>query len=67
MFISRALIARIICILHNLCYTKDTNRAERELDSHVDRSKDGGLLNDLNNTTQLVKVLSGVIFLSLFL
>ena len=61
------MIARIICILHNLCYTKDTKRAERELDSLVDRSKDGGLLNDLNNTTQLVKVLSGVIFLSLFL
>ena len=36
-FISRAMIARIICILHNLCYTKDTKRAERELDSLVDR------------------------------
>ena len=26
-----------ICILHNLCYTKDTKRAERQLDSNVDR------------------------------
>lgn len=25
------------CLLHNLCYTKDTKRAERELDSLVDR------------------------------
>jgi len=34
---SRAMIARMICILHNLCYTKNTKRAERELDSLVDR------------------------------
>ena len=64
---SRLMIAQKICIMYNLCYTKDTKRAELQLDSSVDRSKDGGLLNDLNNTTQLVKVLSGVIFLSLFL
>ena len=25
------------CLLHNLCYTKDTKRAELQLDSLVDR------------------------------
>ena len=36
-FISRLMISQKICIMHNLCYTKDTKRAERELDSLVDR------------------------------
>jgi len=34
---SRLMISQKICIMHNLCYTKDTKRAERELDSLVDR------------------------------
>ncbi len=37
------MIAQKICIMYNLCYTKDTKRAELQLDSSVDRSKDGGL------------------------